>query len=96
MEIVGPAIPEVAQVLTPESQALLRGLEREFRPARQRLLERRMERRRELASGGRLATPAAAPGDSRDDGSSPEWSVPPAPPGLIDRRVEITGPAEPK
>ena len=38
------------------------------------------------------STSARRPRSVRDG----DWRVPPAPPGLVDRRVEITGPTEPK
>ncbi len=89
MEIIGPRSAEADRILTAEALALLEDLERTFRPARHGLLAARADRRAALAAGGSLASPPPP-----RDGTP--WVVPAAPPGLVDRRVEITGPAEPK
>src|SRR3954465_7418145 len=85
-----PAIAE--EVLTPDALSFLAELERQFRGSRAHLLARRQERRAEITSGrdplGLLAEPAAVRLD-------PTWRVAEPPPDLLDRRVEITGPAEP-
>ena len=83
--------PEQARILTPEALAFIAGLARKFEPVRLSLLERRMQRQAELDAGEYpdfLASTAAV--------RSGEWSIAPIPDELLDRRVEITGPAERK
>jgi malate synthase len=87
----GPAVPGSDRVLTDESLAFVADLQRRFGPVRLDLLRRREERQAELDAG---VMPDFLPGtlDVRED----DWTVAPAPADLDDRRVEITGPAEPK
>jgi malate synthase len=86
----GP-VPGSDRVLTQEALAFVADLERRFGPLRLELLHRRKERQAELDSGVRpdflVSTRHVREAD---------WTVAPAPPDLDDRRVEITGPAEPK
>jgi malate synthase len=78
-------------VLTPEALAFLAELHRRFAPRRAELLERRKQRRAEIARTATLDflpdTAAVREGD---------WRVAEAPPALQDRRVEITGPTDRK
>ena len=67
------------------------GLEREFRERRATILAARAERAARLAAGER---PDFLPETA--DVRAADWRVAPAPSDLDDRRVEITGPAEPK
>ena len=78
-------------VLSPEAVELVERLHRELNPRRVALLEKRRERQRELDSG-------ALPGFRDDTRAIREsgWTVAPAPPDLVDRRCEITGPVERK
>ena len=79
------------RVLTPDALAFVADLQRRFGPLRVSLLERRHERQAELEAGVRpdflVATQHIRDAD---------WTVAPAPADFDDRRVEITGPAEPK
>ncbi len=87
----GPAATLSAAVLTPEALAFVEGLVREFGPRIEALLERRRERRERFRRGERpafLAETAKV--------RAAEWKVPPPPPDLVDRRVEITGPVDRK
>jgi malate synthase len=86
------AVPEDARlILTTESLGLVATLQRELGPRRHELLTRRRERREALAAGTPLDyLPETA---AIRDG---EWRIAEAPADLVDRRVEITGPAEPK
>ncbi|MBV8064833.1 MAG: malate synthase A [Actinobacteria bacterium] len=82
---------EQETVLSADAIEFVDGLHRALSPRRLELLERRRERQRELDAG-------ALPGFRDDtawirDGS---WRVAPAPPDLVDRRCEITGPVERK
>ena len=91
IEILAAVAPEHAHVLTPEALAFVAGLEREFRPRRRALLAARAERQVRLSAGEMpdfLAETAAV--------RVADWRVAAAPADLEDRRVEITGPAEPK
>ncbi len=92
VEISGPPAAGAERVLTDEAVAFVADLHRRFNPLRIDLLERRHERAAALRSGAERLDflPAAA------DVRAAEWQVAPAPPDLEDRRVEITGPAEPK
>jgi malate synthase len=87
----GPAVPGSERVLTDEALAFVADLQRRFGPVRLDLLRRREERQAELDAGV-LPDFLAGTRDIRDD----DWTVAPAPADLDDRRVEITGPAEPK
>ena len=91
VEVVGPAVPGSAAVLTAEALAFVADLQRRFGPARTALLEARTTRYATLAAGA-LPDFLAETADVR----AADWRVAPAPPDLDDRRVEITGPAEPK
>jgi malate synthase len=79
------------QVLTREALEFVARLQRELNPLRLELLERRRERQAELDAGALPGFLAETRG-IREGG----WSVAPAPPDLLDRRCEITGPVERK
>ena len=90
--IEGRRVPGSEDILTPEAVEFLAGLHRSFEPVRAALLERRVERQAAIDDGaplGLLPDTAAIRAD-------PRWRVAEPPPDLLDRRVEITGPAEPK
>jgi malate synthase len=89
--IHAPATPHQDGILTAEALRFVLDLSRNFEPARQRLLQARGERQRELDAG---ALPDFLPNTKpiRDD----TWSGPAAPHDLRDRRVEITGPVDRK
>jgi malate synthase len=81
-----------AEILTDEALGFVADLQRRFGPARDSLLQRRVDRREEIARTHQLDfLPETAA--IRDD---PTWRVAPAPVDLVDRRVEITGPTERK
>jgi malate synthase len=83
--------PHTEEVLTPEALGFVAQLHRAFDPDRIRLLQDRV-RRQERIDAGEMPDFLPNPIESRD----PDWRVAPAPPDFDDRRVEITGPAEPK
>src|SRR5687768_5845923 len=90
--IVAPdAAPGRDRVLTPDALEFLARLHREFEPRRQEILAERSDRAVRLAAGEQLDF-LAETANVRES----EWSVAPAPDDLNDRRVEITGPADPK
>jgi malate synthase len=86
----GP-VPGDDRVLTEDALAFVADLQRRFGPVRLDLLQRRHERQAELDAGVRPDFLVA----TREIRHS-AWTVAPAPADLDDRRVEITGPAEPK
>src|SRR5216684_1257564 len=92
VEITGPDGDRYDEILTPEALGLIASLEREFGPRRAELLAARAARQEGLSAGGMLDF---LPGTRhiREDTS---WRVAPPAPGLVDRRVEITGPTERK
>jgi malate synthase len=79
------------EVLTPEALDFVAQLHRHFNPERVRLLKDRAARQARF-DAGELPDFKPNPIESED----PHWRVAPAPPDFNDRRVEITGPAEPK
>jgi malate synthase len=81
----------MSEILTPDAIDFLRRLHREFEPRRQEILAARRARAARVAAGEPLDF-LSATAEVREA----EWSVAPAPADLDDRRVEITGPAEPK
>ncbi len=91
VELVGPGVPGQERLLTPGAVAFVADLERRFRTERQALLGRRIDRHAQIAAG---RMPAFLPETA--DVRAGDWRVAPTPADLDDRRVEITGPAEPK
>jgi malate synthase len=92
VEITGPDVPRADEVLTPQALELVAALHRELDGRRRELLAARDERVRALADGGTLRfLPETA--SVREDDS---WRVADPAPGLVDRRVEMTGPTDRK
>ena len=90
--VTPPAPAHADEVLTPEALAFVAGLHRSFDPRRRELLAARVARQRAFDAG-------ELPGfllDTAGIRNDPSWRVAAAPADLNDRRVEITGPAEPK
>jgi malate synthase len=92
VEITGPKGDRFDEVLTPEAAGLIAALQRELGGRRTELLAARAARQQELSAGGTLDFLAATQ-QIRDD---PDWRVAAPAPGLVDRRVEITGPTDRK
>ena len=86
----GP-VPGSERVLTAEALEFVADLQRRFGGRRLELLRLRNARQLELDAGVRPDFLASTRGVRERD-----WTVAPAPPDLDDRRVEITGPTEPK
>lgn len=85
-------VPEHCQAMfTDEAMAFVQELVEKFQDRRDALLAERVKKQKELDAGGTLdflpETKAIRDGD---------WKVAPIPADLQNRRVEITGPAEPK
>ena len=91
LDITAPAVPRSEEVLTPEALAFVADLDERFHERRDALLAARRARREEIGRTGTLdflpETVEVRAGD---------WTVAPVPADLRDRRVEITGPTEPK
>ena len=90
--VTDPGVEHADAVLTPEALSFVGQLHRAFNQRRLRLLGERMDRQARFDSG---ELPDFLP-NTRHVRDDPDWRVAPAPPDLDDRRVEITGPAEPK
>ena len=91
VQITGESGERDDEVLTPEALELLADLHRTFDARRRELLQARDDRYRKLAAGEMLDF---LPGTQEiRDG---DWQVAPPAPGLVDRRVEITGPTDRK
>ncbi|KAL2830336.1 malate synthase [Aspergillus cavernicola] len=90
--ILGPVSNEARKILTKEASAFLAILHRTFNPTRKALLQRRIDRQAEIDKG-HLPDFLPETKPIRDD---PSWKGAPPAPGLIDRRVEITGPTDRK
>jgi malate synthase len=91
VEITGPVDGRFAEILTEEAQSFLADLHRAFDARRLELLDARKEREAELAAGGTLGFLPETRNIREDD-----WRVAEPAPGLVDRRVEITGPTDAK
>ncbi|GFR44783.1 hypothetical protein Agub_g6115 [Astrephomene gubernaculifera] len=92
VSILAPVSAEHAAILTPEAQEFVATLHRVFNPRRKELLKRRDERQKELDAG---RMPDFLP-ETAAVRASPAWRCAPPAPGLVDRRVEITGPVDRK
>ena len=91
LKVTGAAVDRGDEVLTPQALAFVADLQETFGSRRDELLARRVERRADIASTGRLDFLPATKEIREAD-----WTVAPAPADLVDRRVEITGPTERK
>jgi malate synthase len=91
VEITGPLHERYDEVLTSDALAFLEQLHTRFDGRRRELLALRKEREAALAAGGTLGFLSET-----KDVRERDWSVAPPAPGLVDRRVEITGPTDAK
>ncbi len=90
VEIRGSQTEEFEQrVLTPEALSFLADLHRKFNPTRRKLLKRRNEFQARLDAGEMPDFPAETADVRHGD-----WRVASAPPDLVKRHVEITGPVD--
>ncbi|ADG87861.1 malate synthase [Thermobispora bispora] len=92
VEIKAPMHEGFDEILTPKALEFVATLHREFNPERKRLLRLRQERQAELSAGGTLRFLP----ETEHIRNDPDWRVAPPAPGLVDRRVEITGPVDRK
>ena len=89
VEVLGPMQPRFEEVLTPEALAFLGLIESTFGARRRELLAAREARQVAISDGADLGFLPET-----EDIRSSDWKVAPPASGLIDRRVEITGPTE--
>ncbi len=91
VEIRGPMAARYDEVLTEPALAFLAELHRTFHAERRRLLGARADRQAQLDDGAALGFLPET-----EDVRAGDWTVAPPPPGLQNRRVEITGPTSAK
>jgi malate synthase len=92
IEVFGPAIPRADEILTPEALQFLTELHHRFAGQRHERLADRQRRRYEIGNG----RDPKFRDDTRAIREDASWRVAGPGPGLEDRRVEITGPTDPK
>jgi malate synthase len=92
VSVLGPIQESHRKILTPSALSFLALLHRSFNPTRKALLERRKLRQAELDKGGLLDFLP----ETKHIREDPTWKGAPPAPGLVDRRVEITGPTDRK
>lgn len=90
--ILGPVTPEQAEILSIPAQIFVATLNRCFNHRRKELLARRDARQQQLDAG---VLPDFLP-ETRAIREDDTWRCAPPAPGLVDRRVEITGPVDRK
>ncbi len=90
--ISGPMHERFDQILTEDALALLADLHRRYEPRRQELLAERERRQERISTGADLDFLP----ETRSVREDPSWQVAPPAPGIADRRIEITGPTDPK
>jgi malate synthase len=91
VEVHAAAVEGADRVLTPEALSFVAELHRTFDERRRELLEERRRRQERLLAGELPDFLAETRGIRESD-----WTVAPTPPGIADRRVEITGPTDRK
>jgi malate synthase len=91
VSVLGRVSGEFAEILTEQALDFIAALQRRFDPQRQDLLARRAARQKEFDRG---KLPDFLPDTQKT--REQEWRVAPQPKDLLDRRVELTGPAERK
>ncbi|KAJ3137890.1 hypothetical protein HK100_000405 [Physocladia obscura] len=90
--ILGVVPPNYADVLSPQVQNFVAHLHRCFNKQRKALLVARLERQKQIDAG---RFPDFLP-ETKWIREDPTWRAAPPAPGLVDRRVEITGPVDRK
>ncbi|KAK9462188.1 malate synthase [Lipomyces oligophaga] len=91
-KILGAVDESQKKILTPEAIAFVVLLHRSFEPTRRALLRKREVRQAALDAG---VLPGFLP-ETKAIREDPVWQGAPPAPGLVDRRVEITGPTDRK
>jgi malate synthase len=90
--ILGFVKNDARKILSPEAIAFLALLHRTFDATRKALLQRRIARQAEIDRGHLLDFLP----ESKHIRENDAWKGAPPAPGLVDRRVEITGPTDRK
>ncbi|MDG4786145.1 malate synthase A [Micromonospora sp. WMMD1102] len=90
--VTGPLRERYDEILSPKALDFLVALDSEFAARRVALLDTRRARRARYADG---QLPGFLP-ETEAIRADPSWRVAPPAPGLLDRRVEITGPTDRK
>ncbi|MEE6258775.1 malate synthase A [Plantactinospora sonchi] len=90
IQITGPMADRYDEILSPKALDFLVALDREFAARRVAVLDTRRARRARYAEG---QLPGFLP-ETAGIRADPDWRVAPPAPGLVDRRVEITGPTD--
>lgn len=102
VEVHAPICSAAAEILTPDALRFIGFLSQKFSDRRLALLSARTSRSLEFDSGGTphfLSTPSSSSHmrhETMSHASRSSWTCAPIPPGLTDRRVEITGPVDRK
>ena len=92
IKVIGHQIERQSEVLSESALELIQILHQKLNPKRLELLDARKKRIQEIANGKELNFLPETEAIRRDQ----SWKVAPLAAGLIDRRVEITGPTERK
>src|ERR1700760_4908696 len=92
VSILGPLNDKTKKILSKDAAVFLTLLHRTFNSTRKQLLQRRVTRQAELDRG---VLPDFLP-ETKHIRENDAWKGAPPAPGLIDRRVEITGPVDRK
>ncbi|BFZ64239.1 Malate synthase, glyoxysomal [Saitoella coloradoensis] len=92
IQVLGRLSEAHREVLTPAALSFLASLHRSFNKTRLSLLARRVERQKRIDAG---ELPNFLP-ETRHIREDPTWQGAHPAPGLVDRRVEITGPVDRK
>jgi malate synthase len=92
VEITGPTEERYVEILSPRALELLVMLHDALADRRAEALAARRRRQAQLSGGAMLDFPHETEHIRADD----SWRVAPPAPGLVDRRVEITGPTDQK
>ncbi|KAJ3172754.1 hypothetical protein HDU87_007842 [Geranomyces variabilis] len=92
VSVLGPVKPQYADILSVPAQEFIATLHRAFNGRRKELLQKRVQREKEIDAGKH---PDFLP-ETKWIREDPTWKAAPPAPGLIDRRVEITGPVDRK
>ena len=92
VSILGPLTEETRKILNKDAVAFLALLHRSFDAKRKELLQRRVVRQAEIDRG---LLPEFLP-ETKHIRENAAWKGAPPAPGLVDRRVEITGPTDRK
>ena len=92
VNILGPLNDQTQKILSKEAVVFLALLHRSFNSTRKNLLARRQIRQAELDKGN---LPDFLP-ETKHIRENDAWRGAPPAPGLVDRRVEITGPTDRK